>query len=348
MHRLSQMLNLQNRACSCPAVEHKPLATSCSTGVRAVQTKLSAPAPPTQLVWPMPCWMAPLLSLFSQEGADKPQHPGMGKKGTGTWQGYPSWQPPCQPSAPGQAAILMTNREAPPAAAPAPPPTTFQVTGSIWGTWCFPFLLPLLAPCPCYFPSPWSLSWASCLPCSQTSRRWDAVKSSSLGSWPCTLGGVAVPWCITGFWEGQSPTHRGAACGSADKTCPGSCLPEAALPTISSGHVGKRSEQHKWGRLVNLKWTLTRALVLLCLCCGFWHQLTWACMGETSMNKRAGLCCLKVAGALLGFRGSSSPGTREQGRWGSGWTGWKEEPTGSGPMPIGGWGCTRDCSSAGN
>lgn len=40
-------------------------------------------------------------------------------------------------------------------------------------------------------------------------------------------------------------THRGAACGSAgsaDKTCPESCLPEVALLTISFGHVGKRSE----------------------------------------------------------------------------------------------------------
>lgn len=38
MHRLSQMLNLPNWVCSCPTEECEPLAISCSTGVRAVQT----------------------------------------------------------------------------------------------------------------------------------------------------------------------------------------------------------------------------------------------------------------------------------------------------------------------
>lgn len=39
----------------------------------------------------------------------------------------------------------MTNGEAPPPAEPALPPPPSQVTGSIWGALCFPFLLPLLA-----------------------------------------------------------------------------------------------------------------------------------------------------------------------------------------------------------
>uniref|UniRef100_A0A8D2MHH5 Uncharacterized protein n=1 Tax=Zonotrichia albicollis TaxID=44394 RepID=A0A8D2MHH5_ZONAL len=31
-------------------------------------------------------------------------------------------------------------------------------------------------------------------------------KSISLGSWPCTPAGVDIPWYMTGFSEGQSPT----------------------------------------------------------------------------------------------------------------------------------------------
>lgn len=122
-------LNLPKQACSCPAAEHKPLATSCSTGVRAVQTEPSAPAP-SHTAPNGPCH-ASLLSSFSQERPDKPQHPGVGKKGTGTWQGYLSWQLSCQPSAPGQAAVLRTNREVPPPAAPALPSTTFPVADNI-------------------------------------------------------------------------------------------------------------------------------------------------------------------------------------------------------------------------
>lgn len=150
MHRLSQVLNLQNQACSCPAAEHKPLATSCSTGVRAVQTEPSAPAP-SHTAPNGPCHAGWLLSFlpFPKREEISLSTPGVGKKGTGTWQGYLSWQLPCQPSAPGQAAVLMTNREAPPPAALALSSTTSQWLTVFEVAGAFPpssLSLPLLLP----------------------------------------------------------------------------------------------------------------------------------------------------------------------------------------------------------
>lgn len=292
-------MNLQNQACSCPAAEHKPLATSCSTGVKAVQTEPSAPAP-SHTAPNGPCH-ASLLSSFSQEGPDKPQHTGVGKKGTGTWQGYLSWQLPCQPSAPGQAAVLMTNRGAPPPAAPALPSTTFPVADSIWSGWCFPFLLPLLALATSHlldpFPEHHACPGLRCVGGGMPQEHLSRLMVLQPGRYWCPLVHDRV-------FRG-AVTRRGAACGSADRTCPGRSLPKAALLTISFGHLGRRSEWPKWGRFVNLKWTLTQALVLLCLCCGFWHQLTWTCMGETGICNRAGCCA--VWRLLVHYLSSEAP-----------------------------------------
>lgn len=82
------------------------------------------------------------------------------------------------------------------------------------------------------------------------------------------------------------------------------------LAAISSGRKGKRSERCKGGRFVNLKWELKeQSCGLLCLCCGFWHQLAWAHVEDQDEQQSWLLRCMEMDSALLGFRGFTAPGS---------------------------------------
>lgn len=87
--------------------------------------------------------------------------------------------------------------------------------------------------------------------------------------------------------------------------------------------------------------------VLLCLCCGFWHQLTWA---EISMSNRAG-CCV-VSKLLVHYLGSEVAVHQASGS--NGEEVQVEQDEKRSPWPVvpspqqASCRCTRDCSSASN
>lgn len=66
-----------------------------------------------------------------------------------------------------------------------------------------------------------------------------------------------------------------------------------------------------------MKWGLNQqSCGLLCLHCGFWHQLAWTRVGETGTSNRAVCCTVKMVGVLfLRLKGFSSPDIREQWRY---------------------------------
>lgn len=111
-------------------------------------------------------------------------------------------------------------------------------------------------------------------------------KSISLDSWPYTLGAVDVPWVHHRVLRG-AVTHRGAACGSADM--PRDLLTRGIVADRFLWACGEEIRVTQMGKVCKPE-VDTRALVLLCLCFGCRHQLVSACMGDTNMSNRAGLC----------------------------------------------------------